>query len=225
MNPNEYVPAAMVSPPLVNNMYHNQVQHPHLVLPSIIQHSGYVIPPNMVCYASPPIQPPYSQPILIPAAHYYSVVTTQQMATNVTHSDPTVMQHNGSVQLPIENDDVNELANAVNDDLNIASDSPDDDLVPELIGDEQAVVSQPQAVMQNGLKTTSSPSVGKSWASLFNNSNTATQQNGFAQNNDVNIAKAKPVVENQIVDTVCPIKHPKKVIQFVDPDCYRMGGK
>lgn len=224
----------MVSPPLVNNMYHNQVQHSHVVIPQIIQHPGYVIPPNMVCYASPPIQPTYSQPILIPSnavhtftpmGHYYSVVTTQQMATSVTHSDPTVMQHNGTIQLTvteIENEDVEELESTA-EDPNLTTNttvSHENYVEPTFSNDEETVVSQPQPVIQNGLKTTNRP-----WASLFKSSNTTSKQNGFPSNNDMNLEKMKPVVENEIADTVCPIKHPKKVAQFVDPDCYRMGGK
>lgn len=231
--------ASMVSPPLVNNMYHNQVQHSHVVIPSIIQHpGGYVIPPNMVCYASPPIQPTYSQPILIPSnavhtftptAHYYSVVTTQQMATSVTHTDPTEMQHNGSMQLSVgvpENEVVDETENPEDDPNATTPILNDNDVEPTTYTHEQPPLDpQSPAVVQNGFKTATSPSVGKSWASLFNHSNNTSQQNGFSNNADVNVEKTKPVVENKVADIVCPIKHPKKSSQFIDPDCYRMGGE
>lgn len=241
VNHNEYIPAPIVSPPLVNNLYHNQVQHPHVVIPSIIQHPGYVIPPNMVCYASPPIQATYPQQILIPsnavhtftpAGHFYPVVSTQQMVTGVTHSDNNVIQQNGIIQPPILDtviENFNDSENVIN------NEDPISDVVPILFDNhteqkidenEPTIVSPSQAVVQNGLKPATSPSPGKSWASLFSSSNKSQQQNGFMNNYEDNVERTnKPVLENEVSNIVCPIKHPKKSAQFVDPDCYRMGGK
>lgn len=217
------MPAPMVSPPLVNNMYHNQVQHPHVVIPSIIQHPGYVLPPNMVCYASPPIQATYPQQIIIPG-QYYPIVTTQQMATSVTYSEHDIIQHNGSMQLPVEEPEIEDISENIDEQEPVTTEliSNQNHVEPKINTNEEV---SPQPAVQNGLKTTPSPSVGKSWASLFNSSNASPQQNGFANNNEDNVEKTKLVVENEVVNAVCPIKHPKKSAQFVDPDCYRMGGK
>lgn len=235
---NEYI-APMVSPPLVGNMYHGQVQHPHVVIPSIIQHQGYVLPPNMVCYASPPIQATYPQQILIPsnAVHtftptgYYPVATTHQMVTSVTHSDYNVIPQNGTLDCPemeAEIEMVNEIETELNEESHTEYTHPEfysnDIELKTPITEQMPVISHFQPVIQNGLKTTSSPPGTKSWASLFNKSTVSQQQNGFLGTNEDNAEKVTPVAVND-VPNVCPIKHPKKGAQFIDPDCYRMGGK
>lgn len=225
---NEYMPTPMVSPPLANNMYHPQVQHPHVVIPSIIQHPGYVIPPNMVCYASPPIQVTYPQQILIPSnavhsfttmGHYYSVVPTQQVTISEVDSEHEIEQ-NGGIQSPI-------LEPEFDNDKGSGFDNSESNNYTEskIESNEQTDMSPPQLVVQNGIKPTNNPSGGKSWASLFNNSNASPQQNGFINNTEQSIEKMKPVAQNEVASVVCPIKHPKKSAQFVDPDCYRMAGK
>lgn len=79
------------------------------------------------------------------------------------------------------------------------------------------------AVTQNGHKTSQNPApASKSWASLFSSKPSNGVTAPVATDTKVS---AEPVSNQTNNAPICPIKHPRKSAQFVDPDCYRMGGK
>lgn len=190
----EYMPASMVTPPLVNNMYYKQVQHPRVIIPSVLQQPGCVLPPNKDCYASPPMQATYPQQILISS-------TSVEKAATVLNVDGPVIANNYE-------ESRQNTTNCVQHTVATSS---------------KSVISAPaQPVVQNGLKSTTStsPSPPKSWASLFASKNSSPQQNGFQNASEANANKDKPFLEKQDTSNVFPINH---TAEFIDPARYRMG--
>lgn len=284
----------MVSPPLVNNIYHNA---PHVVVPQIIQHPGYVLQPNVVCYSSPPIQSTYPQQIFIPsnAVHsfshtpaYYPITPTQpKLQVSAALPVQPDIQQNGTVHSPPLNNEVVNIQNhpepifidKVSDEVNVnvkennEHDANIDNLampaveivnkmdlensqqnetqtfcdqipqnaanIPASQGYTNIKGADPNSspagpdvippssvsspVLQNGIGSTPSPApINKSWASLFNSKTTNSNSSPVPE---VKITKELASSEKNNIVPLCPIKHPRKSTQFIDPDCYRMGGK
>ncbi|CAG9824890.1 unnamed protein product [Phaedon cochleariae] len=196
---NPYVQHTVMSPTL----YYNH-QQPQVVVQPILTYSHH--PTNVVYYANPgaPMSPPYPH-VFVPHQ------------TN-TYPYPTVP----SQLAPVENFDVETQPNG---DIDTRVDTVNINTV--VVENEAPTPATNSDVVPNGesnISNVSSPApANKSWASLFNSSKSnsvpVSPANGSAHN------YSDPAVNNESNNNVslCPIKHPRRSQQFVDPDCYRMG--
>lgn len=224
--------AAVVMPPLVTNyggLHSNPVYYAKTLSPvsSTYPQQVYVIPQSTVNNVIHNY--PYS--VTTHPVHIHNTVTTTQ---------PIIQQQNyGNGQLPqitsTENSSLKNYSSVHPAEANSSSiQTPvnvNQDTCEEITSLQ--TTSSPSSVVQNGVKTnpvkenttTSSPA-NKSWASLFS----ANKSNNDVGGQSPEVGIEKPAVDKAMNkefnnnEPLCPIKHPRKT-QFIDPDCYRMGGK
>lgn len=190
-------------PIITQPVYYNHQQPPVVVQPLIT----YPHPSNIVYYPTnviSPVSPPYPQQVFIPHTSY-------------SHSYPCAVP---TEEVVAEEDPIEEISkeNGIEDE-GIVQNGTTPEKVPETI--------PVSPVVQNGdenADVTASPApANKSWASLFNSNKSASNTPTVKQNSDKNTSIQAVNKESNNNDSICPIKHPRKSQQFVDPDCYRMG--
>lgn len=236
--------------PVVNNVYQDHRFHQGaVVMPPLVTNYGG-LHSNPVYYAKTlsPISSNYPQQVyVIPQStvnnvihNYPYTVTTHQVHIHntITTTQPIIQQPNyGNGQIPQITTTYNlslknyssvhpvEINSTTESSVNVSQSTSEEK-------NHLQTTPVSSSVLQNGVKTnpikenttTASPA-NKSWASLFS----SNKSNNDINSQSLEIETEKPVMEKAINkefnnnEPLCPIKHPRKT-QFIDPDCYRMGG-
>ncbi|XP_072397586.1 ubiquitin carboxyl-terminal hydrolase 10-B [Diabrotica undecimpunctata] len=203
-----------VVPSSAHHEHHNPyIQHPIIpqsvycnhLQPSVVVQPIITIPhpPNIVYYATnamSPVSPPYPQVFI----------------SHRTYSPPTTY----ALPVHVPEGAINEMVpkqNGVTEDKEIHENGATA-IAPEMTPKAPVVV--------NGIDNIETPSpapANKSWASLFSSSKPNTSPNTAKETKEKNNSEQAVNKESNNNTQLCPIKHPRKSHQFVDPDCYRMG--
>ncbi|KAG5893174.1 hypothetical protein JTB14_000434 [Gonioctena quinquepunctata] len=171
------------------------------------------------------------QPILTYQHPQSNVIYYANAVSPMSPPYPVFVQHNTGIHGYTANNSYNyqetveeHLENAVEEELQ------NGDPEPEIFQDQPKSIASPaleppqlpEPSIPNGFAETSPSPANKSWASLFNSGK--SNNISHVDENLRNIASDQAVnKESNNNELICPIKHPRKSQQFVDPDCYRMG--
>ncbi|CAG9860826.1 unnamed protein product [Phyllotreta striolata] len=195
---NPYINHPMITQPVYYNQQQSVVVQPIITYP---HHTNILYYPTNVLS---PVSPPYPQQVFIPQ-------------TNYSTTYPCTIQTGEAEDLQKEeNEGILSKENGIEDNGDDKNETTPNK-VPEIIP------SSP--IIENGnenVETVTSPApVNKSWASLFSSSK-SSNTSSTKPHPELNIQQTanKKSYENE---AFCPIKHPRKSQQFIDPDCYRMG--
>nr|XP_023020477.1 ubiquitin carboxyl-terminal hydrolase 10-like isoform X2 [Leptinotarsa decemlineata] len=214
-SPYDYYPHTVISP----TMYH---QHPPVMVQPMLP---YPHPQSSVIYynALSPMSPPYPHVFVQqnPAVHgyphnsgfdYQQTVEAPKMGSVVEDS-----QQNGQVFSEDPQQNGQEEEEGIQNEAEVSP--PAEPSFPEEVIPNGVAVS-PKEVIPNGVEVTNPTPAAKSWASLFKSGNANATS---APVNSFNKDASGHAVKDETNLLTCPIKHPRRADQFVDPDSYRMG--
>lgn len=203
--PQYYTPATVVTTiPSVSVHYGNFASPPHLDVSTAYIPPVYPAKPA-VFYGVPPAQTVFLQPSVDASFYAPNYQTTRQTYPEneviVTEPEPVNAKQPSSLSADTPAFTPKNLQHPV-----------EPQTAP--VEKDSVTVAKPEAPKQESVW-----GAKKSWASLFEGSKPGAPAGAVN-----GIAKIPTTVNKDSADSTCPIKNPRHG-HFVDPDCYRMGGK